>query len=44
MSRYLIPVLKELADEKIPFRNTSDIRACHYCKFQGICARKAENL
>lgn len=44
MSRYLIPVLKELADENIPFRNTSDIRACHYCKFQGICARKTESL
>lgn len=43
MSHYLIPVLRELADENIPFRNTTDLRACHYCKFQDICDRKLEN-
>ncbi len=42
VSRHLIPVLEELADETVPFRAASDSRACHYCKFIDICRKKAD--
>ena len=35
--------LNELFDTSIPFRQTSNVDACKYCNFKGICQRQLVN-